>query len=153
MSRSPNNVLREFLKDAGIFGKDSYDKFIPDIIFALSNEQISMFLSRLYSTDGWACIGSQNRVNLNTNKVYANNVEIGYSSVSRRLCEDIQSLLLRFGIVSNVNQTKSSWTHNGIKKTGVTSYVTISDSDSAIIFADKIGIYGKEDRVNKVKIE
>ena len=68
------------------------DKVIPNIIYKLSNESLSIFLSRLYTANG--------------SSVFINNkekLEINYYNSSKKICISIQRLLLRFGINSKLN--------------------------------------------------
>ena len=36
----------------GLFGKRSYEKFVPPEVFALPNDQVALFLRHLWATDG-----------------------------------------------------------------------------------------------------
>jgi phage terminase large subunit len=114
------------LDNYGIRGVGSADKKIPSQIFTLNKGQLSIFLSRLYSTDGYA-------------SVQPKNARIGFSSVSRQLLEDIQDLLTRFGIWSNIKI-----------KNQVDELVLSTDEDN-VKFCDVIGIYGKEEAVKRVR--
>jgi len=80
-----SRILYKLMKD--VLGFDGYSdtKTIPNFIFNLSNEQLGFFLRELFSADG--CVKPH---------------EISYSSQSRKLLKDVQTLLLRFGIVSNI---------------------------------------------------
>jgi len=111
--------------------KHSRDKFIPGAIFGLSKKQVAIFLSRLYSTDGWATVCK------------GRGVEIGFASVSHQLCLDVQELLLRFGI--------NAWINPKPKTNSYT--VRIGASSDAIRFCEEIGIYGKERQVSAVLSE
>jgi len=86
------NKLAAWLKEIGIFGKDSFSKFIPQFIFTCPKRQVALFLNRLFATDGFACVAKDGRS------------QIGYSSNSERLCRQVQHLLLRFGIVAMVRK-------------------------------------------------
>lgn len=126
-----NNFL-EYLKEIDLLGKDSFNKRIPDFVFKMSKEKIALFLSRLYSTDGWAT-------------TYKNRLQIGYSSVSINLIKDVQHLLLRFGINSYITSKKI----NGMgDKKYYSLYIT--NSLEAIKFIEEINIYSKEDATKKV---
>jgi hypothetical protein len=71
-----------------VIGLDGYSdtKKVPDFIFNLSNEQIKHFIRGYFSADG--CI-----------KRY----EASCASQSYGLLEDIQTMLLRLGIISRIN--------------------------------------------------
>lgn len=126
--------VKKLLKDHNLLEKGSANKIIPDAIFQLPKKQLAIFLSRLFSTDGWACVSNpyKNRKN--------GKAEIGFCSISRQLIEQIQRLLLRFGIVANINQ-----------KPKVNAWVlSIHKAEMILKFADKIGIFGKEEAIRKV---
>ena len=69
----------------------SYDKYIPQELFKLTQHQMIILLSRLFSDDGWC---TKN--------------EVGYSTASEQLARDIQHLLLRFGIVTSLSCKKTN---------------------------------------------
>jgi replicative DNA helicase len=85
------SITRKF----DIQGKNSFQKVVPAQIFKCSKRQVAIFLSRLYSTDGWASQTSYGGV-------LRGSGQIGYCSVSRELITGVQHLLKRFGIRSNV---------------------------------------------------
>jgi intein/homing endonuclease len=126
-TRSGRNPLINLLRLHGLMGKGSYDKFVPSKIFEGTNRQIALFLSRLYSTDGWASGKGRH-------------TEIGYCSTSRRLIYDIQELLLRFGIhgVVRYKHQTTSWN------------IEIRRRDNILTFAKEIGILGKSKAVESV---
>ena len=80
------NEMTALLCEHGITGKKSIEKVIPDAIFSLPNEQLALFLGRLWSCDG--SIDKRGNVN--------------YSTGSRNLADQVQHLLLRFGVTSRV---------------------------------------------------
>lgn len=73
------------LKKYGLYKKHSYEKEIPDIIFQLSKKQKQRFIELLWSGDG------------TTGK---NGKDFEYCSTSEKLCKQLQTLLLEFGIIS-----------------------------------------------------
>ncbi len=79
-----SRILYKLMKGLG-FDCHSATKTIPDFIFNLSNEQLSHFLKGVFSADG--CVKPH---------------EISYCSQSKKLLNDLQTLLLRFGIISNI---------------------------------------------------
>ncbi|MFH1710727.1 MAG: ATPase, T2SS/T4P/T4SS family [Nanoarchaeota archaeon] len=84
--RIHSTVLYKFMKY--VLGFDGYSstKKIPDLIFSLTNEQLKHFIKGYYSADG--CIKK---------------FEASCASQSYALLEDLQSMLLRFGIISRLN--------------------------------------------------
>lgn len=130
------NPLNKLIKDLGLWDTRSNTKFIPNLIYQLPNTQLAIFLSRLFSTDGYLAI--------NKNK----SVEIGYSSNSVRLIEDLQRLLLRFGITSSIRERKTFWNYKGIRKEGISYCLSITDKRNIVNFIDEIGFYD-EDKKSK----
>ena len=53
-----NNPITEFIGTLGLMGKDSHEKFLPDPIFELSKENLSLFINRLFSCDGTAYVAN-----------------------------------------------------------------------------------------------
>lgn len=122
--REATNPIRVLLSRLGLWGKGSHDKFVPRDVFRCDRRATALFLSRLFATDGYV----------------SGEYAIGYSSVSRRLIEDIQELLRRFGVLAGIYSKR-------ISGGGVSYSIEICDSRSVDIFASEIGIYGKEARV------
>jgi replicative DNA helicase len=87
------NPLTELCRQHGLWGLRSADKFVPDAIFRLPEEQIARFLSVLYACDG---------------HVYASErySQIGYTTISERLAHDVQHLLLRLGVVASIRSLR-----------------------------------------------
>lgn len=89
LTHGKRNPIAAWLDSLGLFGLRSYEKFIPAAVFKAPNEQVRLFLSHLWATDGcvkWDAKGNQGR--------------IYYASTSRRLAEDVSQLLLRLNIMS-----------------------------------------------------
>lgn len=140
------NPVHDLLRSQGLWNKSSFDKRIPPAVWQLPSHQAAMFLSRLFATDGWAhaAPGKSAKDGLGRH-------EIGYCSVSRQLCEDVQWLLLRFGIVGRVREKRTTWTHRGEKRTGTTYCYEILGAEMCLRFCERIGIFGKEIAVEAVR--
>ena len=93
----------------------SNKKTIPQIAMRGKKENIAEMLSCLFEGDGHA-------------SVKKNTLRIGYTTSSRRLAEQIQDLLLRFDIRSNLTE------HKGIFKVGITEYKNIERFEKEIGF-------------------
>lgn len=122
------NMVKETLVKYGVYDHGVDDKTIPKEIFKTSKRQVSLFLSRLYSTDGWAFTPLSEG---------QRGGQIGYCSNSEELIRGIGHLLLRYGIRSTIHKKKKAW------------LIDIMDRHSVNIFAKEIGIYGKEKAVQK----
>ncbi|MBP2455251.1 replicative DNA helicase [Mycolicibacterium lutetiense] len=97
LTHGKRNPIAAWLDKLGLFGKRSYEKFIPQEIFALPNDQIALFLRHLWATDGsvrWDAKFSQGRVY--------------YASTSRALVDGVALLLLRLGIFSRIYKARKA---------------------------------------------
>jgi replicative DNA helicase len=81
--------VRQWLEQFGIWGLRSYEKFVPEQVFAQPRESIATFLRHLWSTDG--CIAMKKVAQGYYPHIY-------YASSSLQLASGVQTLLLRFGI-------------------------------------------------------
>lgn len=128
ISNSGENPLKTWLQELGLWGKNAYNKTIPSIIFELQPQLLSLFLNRLFATDGWISVSKNEQVKL------------GYCSLSRSLARQIQHLLLRFGIVASLK--KNFLKYKNYYR--ITWQINIADTQSIKIFVNEIGIFGKE---------
>jgi len=129
-SRKGKNGITKLLRKVELLGKSSAYKFIPNDIFESPKEIITTFLSRLYSTDGWAFKD-----------------EIGYCSISEQLVKDIKELLLKFGIHGNIHSKIPKCNGKECSRAYILSLHSKKDIE---LFYKEIGIYGKEEDVEKV---
>jgi replicative DNA helicase len=91
LTHSKRNPIAAWLDRLRLFGKRSHEKFVPQEVFALPNDQIALFLHHLWATDGSVRWDEKVR----QGRVY-------YASTSRRLVDDVMQLLLRLGINSRI---------------------------------------------------
>jgi replicative DNA helicase len=133
-TRGPN-PLTVRLTEWGLMGRGSHDKFVPEVFFRLSEEQIALFLSRLYATDGWACVSKPR-----------DQPQVGYCTVSERLAHDVAHLLLRLGVVAKV--TRRTVAYEGKRRPAF--QVLIHDLDQIRAFATRVGIFSKEQQLADV---
>lgn len=92
------NTVKEWLIDLGLWGHPSRTKFIPDEVFEYSKPKLALFVSRLFSCDGWIQMPKKRR---NSGSI---DVQVGYSSASNRLIRQLSHLMLRFGIIGYVRR-------------------------------------------------
>lgn len=117
-----------WLKNLGIYGQRSKDKYIPKDIFELQNDQIALFLKHLWATDGSIYFKK-------TNKKTA--TRIYFASCSEQLVRDVQALLLRLGIGSrlrNIIQKNKNPLWN----------VDISGASDQLKFLQLVGAFGEK---------
>ncbi|MBW3562118.1 MAG: replicative DNA helicase [Actinobacteria bacterium] len=128
-SEAVPNQVTEMLRRHRVWGCNSHTKFVPDAIFTAPRDQVVLFLSRLFACDGSAWISG---------RYYG----ISYSSVSKRLIQDVQHLLLRFGIIAYVRERQVKY-----EDTRRTAYeLEIRDAANIRRFIEEIGIFSKEEQ-------
>ncbi len=125
----PNPVI-DLLREHGMWGCRAAEKRVPAGVFRLAQDQIALFLSRLFATDGtawWSDAGDG----------YG---RIAYASVSRGLVHDVQHLLLRFGINGRIRFR--SVPYKGTRRPAWE--LELMSREDITRFCLEIGIYGKE---------
>lgn len=123
-----SNPLIDALRYHGLMGCSSHDKFVPEAIFRLPREQATLFLNRLFATDGsaWWCSSGYGR--------------ISYSSVSGPLIRGVQHLLLRFGLNARIRRRLIKY-----RGTRRPSYeLELMGAEEIMQFAREINIFSKE---------
>ena len=86
--------LARFLDEIGLSYKTASEKTVPACVFRLPREQLRLFLKVLYTCDGSVFV------------IKGGIPGVSYATISRRLAEDVQRLLLRLGLVAKL-RTKS----------------------------------------------
>lgn len=124
LARGRRNPIAAWLDGLGLFGKRSYEKFVPEPVFRLPNDQVALFLRHLWATDGsvrWDAKAGQGR--------------IFYASTSRRLIDDVAQLLLRVGVFSRIKRApklgyRDSW------------HLCIYGAENQLRFLRHVGVHG-----------
>lgn len=123
LTHGRRNPIAAWLGDMGLYGRRSFEKFIPARVFALPDDQVALFLRHLWATDG--------SVTLPRN----GSVRIYYTTTSPRLARDLQQLLLRLDLRARLRTVRQ-----GRHRPGYT--VDISGADDLRRFLDVIGVHG-----------
>jgi replicative DNA helicase len=97
LTHGKRNPIAAWLDGLGLFGKRSYEKFVPQPVFALPTDQVVLFLRHLWATDG-SVLWNQSIAG----------AQIYYASTSRRLVDDVMQLLLRLGVFSRIARMRKS---------------------------------------------
>jgi replicative DNA helicase len=84
--------VANWLRDLGAFGLRSWEKRVPGKVFAQPNDAIARFLRHLWATDG--CV----------RHMASHPPAVYYASSSQGLARDVQSLLLRIGIMATLRR-------------------------------------------------
>ena len=125
--------LSDKLKEVGLWGCYSADKFIPEEVFHYDREHTSLFLNRL-----WSCDGSVGHPE--TSKY-----DIEYSSTSLRLVRQVQALLWKFGIPTSFRRYKPE----AYKDTDKWGYILRVETRLGVKrFLTEIGALGKSEKVD-----
>ncbi len=98
--------------------KTSGDKQIPKFVMGAEKENIALMLSALFEGDGYVSVKERT-------------IRIGYKTKSRRLAEQIQDLLLRFGIRNSITRDREYF------RVGITDYENIRKFRESISFITK----------------
>ncbi len=127
--------IAQILEEIGLRYKRARDKAIPPCIFTLPREQLAIFLKVLFTCDG---------------SVYVNKYGmpgISYSTISKQLAEDVQHLLLRFGLVAKLRteNLRVNW------QPYVAYEVTLLGIAMIKQFLAEIGIMGRAEAVVRIR--
>ena len=104
-----------FMKNFPEMMKLSGEEQIPQIFLKGEKQNIAKMLSAMFEGDGYVSVKKRT-------------IRIGYSTKSRRLAEQVQDLLLRFGIRSNLNEDREYY------KVLITSYNNLQKFLESISF-------------------
>ncbi|QRR10336.1 replicative DNA helicase [Burkholderia sp. MS455] len=118
-TRPSANPLKAALEQLGVWGRTSYDKFIPRSYLDADKDTRLDLLRGLLDTDGW--VESWGTVR--------------YSTASAQLANDVRELARSLGAWCQIAEKATSFTVDGERKTGATAYVcTISHPDPQSLF-------------------
>ncbi len=112
-----HNPLVDVIRKYGLYGSRAWDKRVPLEFFSLPDEQLAVFMSALWDTDG---------------SIYSRSgggIQLEYSTVSEMLARDIQRLLYRFGVVSRLTSKIPTYKYKGEKKEGKRAWRLVVSSD------------------------
>jgi len=134
--RGAGNPLITWLRCLEIWGKNAHQKTIPDFVFRLEKSLVALFLNRLLATNGWLSALSSGQV------------QGGYATVSEKLARQVQHLLLRFGIIAKLKQKRVKYN----SEIRYSWQLDITDALSLQTLINEIGIFGKEEAIQKAKL-
>ena len=107
-------------KRLGIIDRRATQKRVPGEVFTLNEASVELFLGRLWTGDG-------SHSGAGSHAPY-------YATSSRELASDVQSLLLRMGILSTVRSKR--FRHRGTTRPGFT--VQLHGADALEVFIDRV---------------
>jgi replicative DNA helicase len=126
LARGRHNPIAEWLGQWGLYGRRSHEKFVPAPVFALSDDQVGLFLRHLWATDG--SIGLYKLRHNRRPRIYL-------ATSSRRLADDVQLLLSRLKIQARIRPVRSRHGRPGWS-------LDIVGSDNMRRFISDVGIFG-----------
>ena len=121
----------------GILGRKAAEKQVPAEVFALADDDLELFLGRLWSGDGH--VGGQQ-------------VPF-YATTSEQLARDVQSLLVRLGIVSRIHTKTFNYRYRGETQERPGFTVHLIGEDSVQNFSDRIlpHVIGRDEDVRRLR--
>jgi replicative DNA helicase len=132
LTHGKRHPVREWLEPYGLWGARSWNKFVPETIFGLDDQELALFLRHLWSTDGSITVSRNGR---------GPTVTTYYSSTSRRLVLDVKRMLLRFGVRSAFGKTTKK--RGGGAGSYRASYnLRIQGTEDQARFLVRVGCYG-----------
>ena len=123
LTHGKRNPIAAWLDRFELYGKRSYEKYIPREVFALPWEQLALFLRHLWATDGSVWLGDDR-----IPRIY-------YASSSLRMIDEVQGLLLRFGITGRIKKSRKG-------EYRPQYYLQISGKEHQLRFLQDIGVHG-----------
>ena len=129
----------DLVAEWGMRGHTARTKRFPTQAWTMPNDQLADMLGALFACDGWVYHSTTTRPNGNPRDVF----EVGITLASERMIRDVETAMLRLGIVGNV--TARTPRLNG--KTFRAWSWTCRNADAVQRLADVITIPGKDDRV------
>jgi DNA repair protein RadA/Sms len=120
--------VARFLEALGLRFIKAAQKAVPDCIFRLPRQQLGLFLKVLFSCDGSVFVSADKQTG------------VSYSTISRRLAEDVQHLLLRFGFIAKL-RSKQQRVNGQAYQAWEVQLLGVSAVNR---FLAEIGIWGRE---------
>jgi replicative DNA helicase len=129
LTHGKRNPIAAWLDKLEVFGLRSYEKRVPNVVFAQPSWAIATFLRHLWATDGCVWLGGPRQA-----------VRVYYSTSSSRLAHDVQTLLLRLEINARVSRHESSG------KGRPQFHVTVGGGTEIVRFLETVGALGANKR-------
>ena len=114
----------DWLVHLGVHGRRRAETAVPPPVFSLPPDQLASFLQHLWSTAGGVWPDERRR-----------RVRCRFTTPSRALAEDVQTLLSRFAVTSRVVEAAGA-------RCAPSYHVSVSDPGSQMLFLAEIGVFG-----------
>jgi replicative DNA helicase len=119
------NPVAAWLDDLRLVGLHDDERFVPAPVFALSKQQVGLFLRHLWATGGGVRWDSR-----------VGKARIFYTSASRRLVDDMARLLLRHNVFSWVRRSHRPGQDDSF-------HLHINGVENQLRFCEEIGVHGE----------
>ena len=129
LTHGQHNPIVAWFHDLGIAGLRSYEKKLPDQLYAADDGEIRTFLRHLWATDGSVFVPAPGAAK-STPRVY-------YATSSRALADGVVHLLGRLGLASRLYPVPYA------KSERLGYHVVVAGSRDMRRFCAEIGVYGK----------
>jgi replicative DNA helicase len=139
LARGKYHPITKWFKQLGINRVRPYEKEIPNEVFAVTNEQLALFIRHLWSTDG--------NISWKRSKGRKPSASIYFASSSRKLAEGLQTLLLRLSICGTLRTVPSSKGYRNMY------HVYIESNEMQIRFLETVGIADRRQTMIKKLLE
>lgn len=126
------NAPREWLRSVGLAGMGSYTKRVPDFVRRAGNDGVAHFIAAYFECDG----------SVNKKGKSRDDACVEFYSVNRDLLADIQHLLLRFGIGSNIREKNGKY----LGQVHKSWRLSLSSFDAVSRFCKAIPLVGEKAR-------
>jgi replicative DNA helicase len=138
LAHGVRNPVAKWLDELGVFGLRSWEKRVPDKVFAQPPHLIATFLRHLWATDG--CL----RVDRKTGVAV-----IRYDSSSEVLTRDVRSLLLRLGINARTTRVEMGTKGRTIHSLNVFAR---NDAERFLCAVSAVGVRKRRQRLELIQL-
>ncbi|MCL2455433.1 MAG: replicative DNA helicase [Micrococcales bacterium] len=148
------NQVADWLDDLGLLRTSAVERFVPEAVSSLPKAQVALFLRHLWSAAGSVTVHRHTRLRREKSALawssepiegvderseeYSRGGLITYRSGSRRMLEDVATLLLRFGITTRIAEPS-----RGVVPVATLEIVGLDDQRR---FLQEIGVIGVQTR-------
>jgi len=122
LTHGKRNPIVKWFDRLRLYGKRSYEKFVPREVFGLPDHQVTLFLRHLWATDGSVSVSKRQ------DRIY-------YATTSERLAIDVRHLLLRLGIQSRIKSVRKA-------SYRLCYHVHVTGRENQLRFLSEIGVHG-----------
>src|SRR5678815_4530846 len=126
----------EWARELGILQKRAAEKDVPSPVFELADEDIELFVGRLWAGDGFIANATQ--------------FTPFYATSSQALAKSVQTLLLRLGITSGVHE--KTFKYRGGERPGFTVHLVGDGAVERFLTRVAPHCVGREGAVAKLRV-